>query len=978
MQIQVDRKKWLKNVAVLFAELVLILAGLVLVGTVGARGFDNLNVYTTIFPQYQDMDEVLAGANDLIPSEDGNGYVTGKDTYFVIPVDSDKLIDLEMSRIEGEGILGEIWQSENETFAEESSPYTFELGHNPVQVKKTTKYIRVKISSQPGVHYNLSRISYRNPFSVFARINKSSIITTAFALWGLCILLQVMQLVFKNCKKGRNFLHIVLYTGFVGITIAYVFHDFIWGEKLFLYMDIGSDTIQQYYPYYMNCVRRISEGSFSIWNWDYGLGTSLINNISQTLDPFGLFVILGGVVFGIGKVKRLLVVAQILKIILSALLCRYFLKLFHVSERAACIGGYLYAFNGYLMLWGQHYLLGTICIYLLLILIFLEKLIQEFKVRYVMGLGISVAASIIYSYYNTYMALLFVGIYCVLRLLNPNLNWPLKERIKRAFTILGSIICGVLAGAVSLLPAASYLTSSSSRLDSDMSALTKFFHGLFSVYSIEQNSEIAGRMISNNLYYINDINASSGWGNYYEMPNICITIFIYFFLGQLLVQSIKKCKSYKNALYGILITFVGILLVFNPGMAIAFNGFAYAQARYTFVLMPVAALLVAVEWDRLTRKKEFSFIGLGLGLISSLYIAIKAYNKASLEVRSYDAEIIMLQICFALLLLVMFLWKNKQGRKIVESLLIVCVLLSTCTETYMTTSQRGTAYTTTEAIGYDGKTMTNDTIEAIRYLKENDNTFFRMDKTYTFLSTFGDSQVAGYSAVTDYNSTINRNLSEFYNMLYTGAIVLDAQRFFIYSDESEVYPMSLINLKYVLTTEEVGYPWGKLIRKIGSVYIYRNKYADSAASFYTNTISQSECAAMDETDRRMLLKDTLIVPDEQDALHETERGEVKLGDFVADGKYFTGTISNEKEGFLLLTIPDQDGWEVYVDGKKTETINGDYGFMAVKLTAGNHDIKAVYHIPYMKQGAVMSVFGVLLLVGYCLWLYRRDRKKKQG
>ena len=152
MQIQIDKKKWLKNAGVLLAELILIIAGLVLVGTVGTRGFDNLKVYTTIFPQYQDMDEVLAGANDLIPSEDGNGYVTGEDTYFVIPVDSDKLIDLEMSRIEGEGILGEIWQSEDETFAEKPSPYTFELGHNPVQVKKTTKYIRVKISSQPGVH----------------------------------------------------------------------------------------------------------------------------------------------------------------------------------------------------------------------------------------------------------------------------------------------------------------------------------------------------------------------------------------------------------------------------------------------------------------------------------------------------------------------------------------------------------------------------------------------------------------------------------------------------------------------------------------------------------------------------------------------------------------------------------------------------------------------------------------------------------
>lgn len=120
-----------------------------------------------------------------------------------------------------------------------------------------------------------------------------------------------------------------------------------------------------------------------------------------------------------------------------------------------------------------------------------------------------------------------------------------------------------------------------------------------------------------------------------------------------------------------------------------------------------------------------------------MYIAIKAYNKASLEVRSYDAEIIMLQICFALLLLVMFLWKNKQGRKIVESLLIVCVLLSTCTETYMTTSQRGTAYTTTEEIGYDGKTMTNDTIEAIRYLKENDNTFLEWTKHIHFYQLLG-------------------------------------------------------------------------------------------------------------------------------------------------------------------------------------------------------------------------------------------------
>lgn len=75
-----------------------------------------------------------------------------------------------------------------------------------------------------------------------------------------------------------------------------------------------------------------------------------------------------------------------------------------------------------------------------------------------------------------------------------------------------------------------------------------------------------------------------------------------------------------------------------------------------------------------------------------------------------------------------------------------------------------------------------------------------MDKGYAVVSTYGDSLVMGYSSVTDYNSTINRHLADFYNMLYTRAKVTDAQRIVVYSEESEVCPMSLINLN-------IFYPW---------------------------------------------------------------------------------------------------------------------------------------------------------------------------
>lgn len=92
--------------------------------------------------------------------------------------------------------------------------------------------------------------------------------------------------------------------------------------------------------------------------------------------------------------------------------------------------------------------------------------------------------------------------------------------------------------------------------------------------------------------------------------------------------------------------------------------------------------------------------------------------------------------------------------------------------------------------------------------------------------------IAGYSAITDYNSTINRNLSSFYTNLYSSQKVTDAQRAFIVTDETEIYPMRLINLKYILSTSEIDYSWCQYVHKIGEVYIYQNIYADSVASFY--------------------------------------------------------------------------------------------------------------------------------------------------
>ena len=115
--------------------------------------------------------------------------------------------------------------------------------------------------------------------------------------------------------------------------------------------------------------------------------------------------------------------------------------------------------------------------------------------------------------------------------------------------------------------------------------------------------------------------------------------------------------------------------------------------------------------------------------------------------------------------------------------------------------------------------------------------------------------------------------------------------------------------------------------------------------------------------------------DEYDIYHNENKGTVKLGTFYADNGRVWGTILNDLEGMIMLTIPDQDGWEVYVDGVRSETINADYGFIAVYLDAGEHEIEAVYHIPYLGVGAAVSIAGVLGLIFLLLFIRHKECKR---
>ena len=79
-----------------------------------------------------------------------------------------------------------------------------------------------------------------------------------------------------------------------------------------------------------------------------------------------------------------------------------------------------------------------------------------------------------------------------------------------------------------------------------------------------------------------------------------------------------------------------------------------------------------------------------------------------------------------------------------------------------------------------------------------------------------------------------------------------------------------------------------------------------------------------------------------------------------------GSIDVAEAGRLILSIPNEEGWTLYVDGKETEILDFKDVFISVYLEEGQHDIELKYMTPGLKFGAGLSficvgLFGLTML-----------------
>lgn len=882
-----------------------------------------------------------------------------------------------------------------------------------------------------------------------------------------------------------------------GIVCLAVFHSYIIGNETAAFYDVGSDTKDQYLMWYNGIVNAIRDGSFSTWDFTNGFG---VNTMGHPLtDLFLIPVYILGILFGPEHLASYMIYTQIAKIMLAGTACYFFLTEFSYGERAKLLASFMYAFNGYLTVWGQHYGLGMAVVLLPLLMMYIERALRI--KRFSIGLCLVSALAICGGFYQGYMCMLGCGIYTCMRILMQE-GEKVKQRLCSLFMVAGTMVLGVLMASFRLFASAAAQLSSSERLSSELPVWKRIFGGR-ALWGSAELKAVFYRLFSSNIYG-NGEDVYLGPRNYYEDAQLFFsTLFIILLFQYLAAIRHQECSRKKKFLQ--YISAVGMAsLVLVRATSVPFNGFYGPFFRHTFLMMPIFAVVSAVALEQIFKEK-ISMPALVLSGLLFTAVYMKAYRIFPNGVFYRNNAMLLCLTGIVMAVLIVLLGKRKIEKKLCYVLLVVMLMCNVASDTSLDYSPRVTLSKNHPV--YYAQTYHSDTNEALEWLEEYDDTFYRVEKDYFSAASCLDSQAQDYRGISAYNSNQNANIKTMVDVLWPMMRNENDKNHMQFANTVwDNVLASLSGVKYVLSkAADFNVPGYTCIKQIGDVYIYQNLNTESVAKFFDKTITQEMFEEQKTAvNTSALLTDALIV-EKEDAFtidnseikgyekkvisdilsegkiekkYEYKAGQGEEGPLIyrfllnqermaqydtmnmefnlevsgrtevkvrIDGQYehtfvankinkfyrlslpvdagevvleianpteditlsklqfygyeekqdfsegaqitvdapvkdnkITGSIRASKDGMVMLAVPVENGWSVYLNGEKQEILTGDYGFISFPVTAGDYELTAVFEAPYLNEGIAISVISLavfLLLVWITLKNNHSARKE---
>lgn len=723
------------------------------------------------------------------------------------------------------------------------------------------------------------------------------------------------------------------------------------------------------------------------WCWYNGLGSDFLTSFSYyTLgSPFFYLMLL----FPSSFVPYLLAPVICLKIALMALTAYIYIRQYVNKPSSAMIGGLLYAFSGWVMYNMFFFVFLDAAIFFPLILWSLDNLVEHNK-KYVLAMLVALLA--IDNFYFFIEIGIFAFIYFLIRTITKSWNMSLR----RFFRIFFEVIIGILVSSFILIPSV-FAVLNMPRSTATLSGLSLFLLP----NPIDYLKVVSGFFLPSQTPGVDLL-----FGDDFSLTWSSVAFYLPFVSMIGVIVWYRENKKHW-------ITILIVLFVIFPFIPVLNNLFNMENIqiymRWTFMLV----LFLSLATVRAIEDMKYSFkLSAIITLIVTIAVIVAAIYFVTEDdvLKTSEGYFLYGSIIVALLSILVFALLLKQRRinykKFVKNTVYCIVLFSlisgwimvalgVCTVPNYSSHPKDVflqselklpgnkdEYRITSAMGYENFNM----IE--QYQATETFQTFVAPSTLEFYDYLGYKVGAGFSFGN--NNSVFTFLSSKYYITNSSGYDLDVVK----ERRKDLSLASPVNKKGELTL--AGY---KKIGKTKDLNIYENENYIPYGFTYNNYYLESDTDKLTKEEKSTLLLKGILLNNKQaekykDILKKYEVNKSNLTynykaykkdcnklknnstatNFKITKDGFTCKFQDKKENLVFFSIPYDEGWTAYVDGKETKIENVNKGFMALDVSSGEHSIEFKYKNNVATYSSYITIVGLVI---FCLYIYPSLFKRRK-
>lgn len=773
------------------------------------------------------------------------------------------------------------------------------------------------------------------------------------------------------------------------IVSSIIFKNFFFGDFLYFFKDIGSDTINITLPNFIEGQRLTnSEGYFKTWSFYSGMGRPTGNALS--LDPFiFIFKILKDT-FGINALYYRIFIIYFLYILPSGIVAFYYFKTLGLKNISLIIGGLLFEFSGYMIIgsqWGHAY---KIFFFIFYIFSFEQILVKNRWYFFPFAVFFQ-AANLYLLATNT----LFLFIYSIVRYFE-NENSSIKNYLFLLLKMAGLGLLGIALNAPR--------------------AWTNFSKMFFSPRvsgSVNQTNillenpeqfESSLRNITTILrFYANDLLGTGsnfkGWYNYLEAPIFYIGLLPLLIFSSVFIFVNKR----KKILFGLLLSF-WFIVAFTPTLRHSINFFMGNYFKNTIdVFVPFTILFTGIySFNKfLETDKKINPLILIITAGIQLLLLHYPYFEFNNQIINFNMKLIISLFIIVYTLLLYLISQNKKLINLKYLFLLFLVIELVYIDSPALNNRD--IYLKNEIIG-DNAGYNDITIDAIEFIYQNDNEkFFRIEKDYSsgnsIHGSLNDAKAQGYFGTTSYSSFNQLNYIKFLQEIEVIEKGSEAQTRWNSGVRGIPLMMTFASVKYFITEDfnnplrHSGYD---SIATFENVIVLENKNFLPIGFTYDKYLLYNDFSKLNKFKKQQALLKAIVIDDIVQAqnLKPFDTNELEPIDSFSVAKYIEmidslktssfnitdfkhkqikGNITIKKSGMLFFTIPYDEGWTIFVNGVANKPLKSNIGFMSIYLEQGNYELVLERKPQFFILTLSLAIISLLTLTFVFYKIFRKQK-----